>query len=49
VIHVEQLSASTMIPKEAQFMKKVARQNGQNQIDVANFPLHFVLGILGAM
>jgi len=36
-----------MMLKEGQFMKIMARQNGQNQTDVANFPIHFALGISG--
>jgi len=40
LVHVEQLSGSIMMPKEAQFTEFLA--------GVANFPIHFVLGILGA-
>ena len=38
---------NTMILKEGQFMEILVHQNGQNQTDVANFPINFVLGILG--
>ena len=34
-----------MIPKEVQFMEILARQNG---LGVADFPIHFVLGVSGA-
>ena len=44
LIHAEKFSASTMIPKEVQFM----HQNGLNQSGVANFPIHFVLSVSGA-
>ena len=37
-----------MIPKEVQFMEILACQNGLNQSGVANFPIHFISGILGA-
>jgi len=47
VIHVEQLSASTMILEEAQFTEILASQNGLNQPGVANLPIHFVLGVSG--
>jgi len=36
-----------MVVKEAQFLKILARQNGQNQTNVAKFPKHFVMGVLG--
>jgi len=48
MIRVEQLSVNTVMPKEDQFMKLLAHQNYQNQADVANFPIHFVLDVLGA-
>ena len=35
------------MPKEVQFMEILARQNGLNQPGVANFPIHFVLGVSG--
>jgi len=47
VMHVEQLSASTMMLEEAQFTEIFARQNGLNQPGVANLPIYFVLGVSG--
>jgi len=38
VIHVDQLSASTMMLEEAQFIEMLVRQNGLNQPGVANPP-----------
>ena len=48
LIHVEKLTASTVIPKEVQFTEILVRQNGLNQSGVANFPIHFVLGVSGS-
>ena len=48
LIHVEKLSASTMIPKEVQFTEILACQNSLNRSGVAKFPIHFVLGVSGA-
>ena len=36
------------MPKEVQITEILAHQNGLNQPGVANFPIHFVLGVSGA-
>jgi len=47
LVHVEQLSGSIMMPKEAHFTEVLARQNCLNQFGVANFPHTFCIGHFG--